>query len=186
MTGDTSIDVVLVVMTMAGGLALFLLGLDRLTESLRLVAGERMRSVLGRLTTNRLAGLATGAGVTAIIQSSSVTTVLVVGFISSGVMTLAQSVGVILGANVGTTVTAQIIAFEVTRYALGLVAAGFAIGFFGRNEVRRLYGTMVMGLGLVFFGMSVMADAMEPLRSSETFIDLMARMDQPLLRPMMI
>lgn len=179
MTG--AIDVPLVIITMAGGLALFLLGLERLTESLKLVAGERMRTILQRLTTNRVAGLLTGAGVTAVIQSSSVTTVLVVGFISSGVMTLSQSIGVILGANIGTTITAQIIAFKITHYALALVAVGFGAGFFGRNETRRLYGAMVMGLGLVFFGMNVMSDAMDPLRSSATFIDLMARMDQPLL-----
>lgn len=175
------IDVVLVVITMTGGLALFLLGLERLTDALKLIAGDRMRLVLSRLTSNRFAGLATGAGVTAVIQSSSVTTVLVVGFVTSGVMTLGQSVGVILGANIGTTVTAQIIAFQVTRYALALVAVGFGLGFFARHETRRLYGSLVLGLGLVFFGMTVMADAMEPLRSSETFIDLMARMDTPIL-----
>lgn len=181
MTGDTSIDVTLVVMSMAGGLALFLLGLERLTDALKLLAGERMRAILRRLTGNRWAGMATGAGVTAIIQSSSVTTVLVVGFISSGVMTLGQSIGVIIGANIGSTVTAQIIAFKVTRYALALVAIGFGATFFARRETRKLQGAMVLGLGLVFFGMAVMSDAMEPLRDSHTFTDLMARMDNPFL-----
>ncbi len=181
-TGDPGgLDIPLIVITATGGLALFLYGLDRMSDSLKLIAGDRMRQLLSRLTTNRFAGLATGAGVTAVIQSSSVTTVLVVGFISSGVMTLAQSVGVIIGANVGTTVTAQIIAFNVTRYALALVAVGFGITFFSRRESRRLWGMLFMGLGLVFFGMAVMADAMDPLRTTTAFTDTLSRMENPLL-----
>ncbi len=175
------IDVFILTTTLLGGLALFLLGLDHLTESLRLVAGSKMRSVLGALTRNRVVGMLTGAGVTAIIQSSSVTTVLVVGFISSGLMTLAQSIGVILGANIGTTVTAQIIAFNVTQYALLLVAVGFGFTFFSSDEARKTWGALVMGLGLVFFGMGVMGDAMEPLRSYQPFIDAMAAMANPLV-----
>jgi len=178
---SSAIDVPLIIITMGGGLALFLFGLDQLSDSLKLIAGDRMRRLLSRLTTNRFAGLATGAGVTAVIQSSSVTTVLVVGFITSGVMSLSQSVGVIIGANVGTTVTAQIIAFKVTKYALALVAIGFGTSFFARKETRRLYGTMILGLGLVFFGMAVMSDAMDPLRSSQTFIDALARAENPLI-----
>lgn len=178
---DTSIDVVLVVVTMVGGLALFLLGLDRLTDALKLIAGERLRTALSRLTDNRFAGLATGAGVTALVQSSSITTVLVVGFITSGVMTLSQSIGVILGANIGSTVTAQIIAFPITKYALAPVAVGFAVTFFARRELHRLLGTLLLGFGLVFYGMEVMGSAMEPLRTSQTFIDLMARMENPAL-----
>jgi phosphate:Na+ symporter len=178
---SSAIDVPLIIITMGGGLALFLFGLDQLSDSLKLIAGDRMRRLLSRLTNNRFAGLATGAGVTAVIQSSSVTTVLVVGFITSGVMSLSQSVGVIIGANVGTTVTAQIIAFKVTKYALALVAIGFGTSFFARKETRRLYGTMILGLGLVFFGMAVMSDAMDPLRSSQTFIDALARAENPLI-----
>jgi len=178
---SSAIDVPLIIITMGGGLALFLFGLDQLSDSLKLIAGDRMRRLLSRLTTNRFAGLATGAGVTAVIQSSSVTTVLVVGFITSGVMSLSQSVGVIIGANVGTTVTAQIIAFKVTKYALALVAIGFGTSFFARKETRRLYGTMILGLCLVFFGMAVMSDAMDPLRSSQTFIDALARAENPLI-----
>ena len=178
-SGD--IDTVLLVVTLAGGLALFLLGLERLTESLRLIAGSRMRTVLRRLTANKLMGVLTGAGVTAIIQSSSVTTVLVVGFISSGLMTLSQSIGVIMGANVGTTVTAQIIAFDVSRWALAIVAVGFGTSFFSKRDERQTWGALVMGLGLVFFGMGLMADAMEPLRTYQPFIDFMARMENPIL-----
>jgi phosphate:Na+ symporter len=173
------LDVVLVVVTLLGGLALFLHGLDRVTDSLKLLAGDRMRAVLERLTANRFAGAATGAAVTAVIQSSSVTTVLVVGFITSGLMTLGQSIGVILGADVGTTITAQIIAFDVGRYALAAVAAGFAWSFFSRGDDRRNQGLLVMGLGLVFFGMSVMSDAVSPLRTNDVFLDAMASMENP-------
>jgi phosphate:Na+ symporter len=180
-SSSEGLDLVVLFAGLFGGLALFLLGLDRLTDSLKLVAGNRLRTVITRLTTNRFAGLMTGAGVTAVIQSSSVTTVLVVGFISSGVMTLSQSVGVIMGANIGTTVTAQIIAFNVTRYALLIVAAGFGVVFFARKEHQRSWGSLVLGLGLVFFGMSVMSDGMSPLRSEPAFIDAMASMENPFL-----
>ena len=164
-----------------GGLALFLLGMDRMTESLRVVAGDRLRRILEKLTSHRITGLLTGAGVTAVVQSSSVTTVLVVGFISAGLMTFVQSIPVILGANIGTTITAQIIAFNVTRWALLLVAAGFAMMVIPKREKRRAQGAAVMGLGLVFFGMVVMGAAMEPLRSYDTFIDLMAALENPFL-----
>jgi len=175
------LDVFLIIVTLLGGLAVFLLGLDRLTESLRLVAGDRMRGFLRRLTGNRFTGLATGIGVTAVIQSSSVTTVLVVGFIASGLMTFGQSLGVIMGANIGTTATTQIIAFDVGRYALLLVSVGFGISFFSKRDLRSAQGTMIMGLGLVFFGMSLMGDAMRPLRDHEAFIDVMSHMEIPLL-----
>ena len=118
-----------IVMGLLGGLALFLFGMDQMSSALKLVTGDRMKRVLAALTTNRFTGVFAGALVTSIIQSSSVTTVLVVGFVSAGLMTFAQSIGVIMGANVGTTITAQIIAFKVTRYALLLVAAGFAMSF---------------------------------------------------------
>jgi len=175
------IDLFLVLVSLFGGLALFLLGMDRMTESLRLIAGSRLRDVLSRMTDHRLAGLLTGAGLTALIQSSSVTTVLVVGFISSGLMTLQQSIGVIVGANIGTTVTAQIIAFNVSTLALLAIAVGFAVTFFSKSELRITQGTVLMGLGLVFFGMNVMGDAMSPLRTSDAFIDAMARMENRVL-----
>lgn len=178
-TSDGSIDTFVVVTGLFGGLALFLMGMDRMTSSLRVIAGDKMRNVLGRLTANRFAAAATGAGVTAVIQSSSVTTVLVVGFISAGLMTLTQSVGVIMGANVGTTITAQIIAFNVSRYALALVALGFVTRVISKNEQRRAQGALILGLGLVFFGMSVMGDAMRPLSEFEPFQDWMASMSNP-------
>jgi phosphate:Na+ symporter len=148
--------------------------MDRTVSGVRGLAGNRLRSIMAGLAGNRWAGVATGAGITAIIQSSSVTTVIVVGLISAGVMSLAQSVGVIFGANVGTTITAQIVAFKVTKYALGVVAIGFGMEFFAKTEKMDRIGRTVMGLGLVFFGMSVMAAAMKPLQDNEAFLDAMA------------
>ncbi len=175
-----SIDIFVVVSGLFGGLALFLMGMDRLTKSLRLLAGDRMRGILTRLTTNRFAAAATGAGLTAVIQSSSVTTVLVVGFITAGLLTVEQSIGVILGANVGTTVTAQIIAFKVTKYALALIGVGFVVRFISKSDSRRAQGGLLLGLGMVFFGMSVMGDAMNPLRESAGFQDWMGGMSYPI------
>jgi phosphate:Na+ symporter len=180
-TNVAEIDWLTMGTSLLGGLALFLFGMDQMADGLKAVAGERMKIILARLTTNRFMGAATGAFVTAIIQSSSVTTVLVVGFITAGLMSMSQSIGVIMGANIGTTITAQIIAFKVTRAALFMVAAGFGMLFFSRQEKIRQYGGILMGLGLVFFGMSVMSEAMEPLRSYPPFLDLMAHMDNPLV-----
>lgn len=164
-----------------GGLALFLFGIEQMTESLKVVAGERMRVVLGRLTSNRYMGALTGAFVTAIIQSSSVTTVLVVGFTTAGLMSFAQSIGVIMGANIGTTVTAQIVAFKVTKAAMLMIAVGFGFLFFSKKRGLRHYGGIIMGLGLVFFGMSIMSEAMQPLRTFQPFLDLMISMENPFI-----
>jgi phosphate:Na+ symporter len=174
-------EVAQIAIGLAGGLALFLFGMDQMTEALKSVAGAGMKTLLGKLTKNRFSGATTGAIVTAVVQSSSVTTVLVVGFVTAGVMTLAQSVGVIMGANIGTTITAQIVAFKVTKYALVLVAVGFFAQSFGRFDKAREYGGMIMGLGLIFFGMELMSKATDPLRTYDPFIDLMGRMDNPLL-----
>jgi phosphate:Na+ symporter len=167
-------------MSLFGGLALFLFGMEQMSTSLKAVAGDRMKSILAKLTTNRFMGAATGAGVTAVIQSSSVTTVLVVGFISAGLMTLSQSVGVIMGANIGTTITAQIVAFKITKAALLMIGVGFTMMFASKNDRTRQYGTMLMGLGLVFYGMTIMSEAMKPLRSYQPFLDLMIQMENPI------
>ncbi len=181
MTGHAELDIAPLVMGLLGGLAIFLFGMDEMAAALKAVAGDRMKSILARLTQNRFMGVITGAFVTAVIQSSSVTTVLVVGFISAGLMSMAQSVGVIMGANIGTTVTAQIIAFKVTKYALMMIAIGFSMRFVGKTEKMRHYGTGLLGLGLVFFGMAVMGDAMRPLRSYQPFLDWMMTMESPLV-----
>lgn len=164
-----------------GGLSLFLYGMERMSDALKNVAGEKMKDILGLLSSNRIMGLITGAIVTAIIQSSSVTTVMLVGFVTAGLMSLSQTIGVILGADIGTTITAQIVAFKVTEYALLLVAVGFGLLFFSKKEKIQQYGYMVMGLGMIFFGMSVMKDAMYPLRAYPPFINLMATMSNPIL-----
>lgn len=164
-----------------GGLALFLFGMDIMTRALRQVAGASMKSILARMTGNRFTGLAAGAIVTAIIQSSSVTTVLLVGFISAGLMTMGQSVAVILGANIGTTITAQILAFNVTALALPVLSLGFFVSFIAKNKSTREKGRIVLGLGMVFFGMAIMSDSMRPLRSYAPFLDFMVSLDNVLL-----
>jgi len=179
--GADRIDWAVMGMKLFGGLALFLFGMEQMADALKAVAGERMKSILAKLTTNRFMGAVTGAFVTAVIQSSSVTTVLVVGFITAGLMSLAQSVGVIMGANIGTTITAQIVAFKVTKAALLMVGVGFFMLFASKRETVKQYGAMLMGLGLVFFGMSVMSDAMKPLRTFQPFLDLMIQMENPLI-----
>lgn len=180
-TGDAGLDWIQMTIQLAGGLALFLFGMDQMGEALKIVAGEKMRQILGRLTTNRVMGLVTGAVVTAIIQSSSVTTVMLVGFVSANLMSLSQAIGVILGADIGTTITAQIVAFPVKKYALLLVAGGFLMTFTSKKEDIKQYGVLIMGLGLIFFGMAVMSGAMKPLRSYEPFIDLMQNVSNPLI-----
>jgi len=155
--------------------------MEKMSDALKNVAGEKMKDILAMLSNNRFMGLITGAGVTAVIQSSSVTTVMLVGFVSANLMSLSQSIGVILGADIGTTITAQIVAFKVTKYALLLLAVGFAMLFISKKEKIQQYGYMVMGLGMIFFGMGVMSEAMNPLRTYQPFIDLMANMSNPLL-----
>jgi phosphate:Na+ symporter len=164
-----------------GGLALFLYGMEKMTDGLKAAAGEQMKVLLTKLTRNPVTGALTGALVTAVIQSSSVTTVLVVGFVSAGLMTLVQSVGVIFGANVGTTITAQIVAFNVTAAALPLIIVGFFMIFIGKHGRAHHFGDMLMGLGLIFYGMAAMGDAMAPLRTHEGFVGLMQSMERPIL-----
>ncbi|MEW9920935.1 Na/Pi cotransporter family protein [Marimonas sp. MJW-29] len=160
-----------------GGLALFLFGLDILTRALKQIAGASLKDVLGRMTGNRVKGLLAGAGITAVIQSSSVTTVLLVGFVSAGLMSTAQSVPVIIGANIGTTITAQVLAFKVTALALPLLSVGFFAGLIAKSRSTREYGRILLGLGMVFFGMSIMGDAMAPLRVHGPVIDFLASLD---------
>ncbi|MGC9385584.1 MAG: Na/Pi cotransporter family protein [Hydrogenovibrio sp.] len=168
------------IMSLLGGLALFLFGLDLMIKGLLAVAGERMKQLLEKLTVNRVTGAISGTLVTAVIQSSSVTTVLVVGFVSAGLMTVTQAASVIMGANLGTTITAQIVAFKITNLALLMIAVGFVIHFAAKLNRTRHLGELILGLGLIFFGMNVMSDAMYPLRSYEPFLNLMVQMQNPL------
>lgn len=171
----------LLVTQLGGGLALFLFGMRLMTEALKTVAGSGMKNLLEKLTTNRFTGALAGALITAVVQSSSVTTVLVVGFASAGLLNLSQSIGVILGANVGTTITAQIIAFQVYKYGLLMIAVGFFVEILARREYLRQWGVAVMGLGLIFFGMELMSIGTEPLRQWPPFISLMQGISNPLL-----
>ncbi|WP_299013058.1 Na/Pi cotransporter family protein [uncultured Photobacterium sp.] len=168
-------------MGLLGGLALFLFGMDQMSDALKSALGDQMKGLLARLTRSRFTGALTGAFVTAVVQSSSITTVLVVGFVSAGMMNMAQSIGIIMGANVGTTITAQIVAFKIEEIALWMIAFGFLMLFTAKQDRIKHYGSMLMGLGMIFFGMGLMGDAMYPLRSYEPFIGLMNKMVQPLL-----
>ena len=175
-----SIDWFSLGMGLFGGLALFLAGLDLLSDGLKKAAGEALKTLLSKMTTNRLLGAATGAFITGVLNSSSVTTVLVVSFITAGVMTLSQSVGVIMGANIGSTLTAQLLAFNIASYALLPIAIGFFMTFTGKREKVKHVGMMLMGIGLVFFGMGIMSDAMIPLRTYEPFMLFLKTMERPL------
>jgi phosphate:Na+ symporter len=177
----TEIASVTMTIQLLGGLALFLYGMEKMTDGLKAAAGQQMNTLLAKLTGNRILGALTGAIVTAVIQSSSVTTVLVVGFVSAGLMTLVQAVGVIFGANVGTTVTAQIVAFNTTALAMPLIAIGFVMGFVWKEGVARHYGAMLLGLGLLFYGMGAMGEAMSPLRTNQRFAELLQSLQNPVL-----
>jgi len=155
-----------------GGLGLFLFGMKIMSEGLQKIAGDRMRKILGALTNNRIIGTLVGLAVTAIIQSSSATTVMVVGFVNAGLMSLVQAIGVVLGANIGTTITAQLIAFKITKFALPAIGVGAGFKLFSRNKRWSYMGEVVLGFGLLFFGLAIMKDAFDPLRTNEEFRQL--------------
>lgn len=166
---------------LAGGLALFLFGITMMSSSLQRTAGGRIRAILGVLTHNRFIGLAVGAFVTMLMQSSSATTVMLVSFVEAGLMSCARTIGVILGADIGTTVTAQLIAFKVTDYALVMIAAGFALMFLAKKTKLRDIGESLLGFGILFYGMHVMSDAMYPLRTFRPFLVLLGELENPVL-----
>jgi phosphate:Na+ symporter len=170
-----------VLLGLFGGLAVFLLGLDTLTGALKAQTGEGLRILIGRLTRNRFAGLATGAGATILLQSSTITTVISIGLVSGGMLTFTQSLGVILGANIGTTFTAQLIAFSTSLLGMTMLFAGYLVSRLARGTGTRLAGTVLLGLGLVFLGMDVMSDAVRPLRTFEPFLQAMESLSTPAL-----
>lgn len=169
------------VLNLLGGLALFLYGMQMMSGGLEAAAGNRMKQILERLTANRFLGVAVGAGITAVIQSSSATTVMVVGFVNSGMMALEQAVWIIMGANVGTTITGQLIALDVGALAPLFAFLGVIMVVFIKKLHIQHYGQIVAGLGILFIGMGMMSDSMVPLRDSPAFVDLMTRFSNPFL-----
>jgi phosphate:Na+ symporter len=155
-----------------GGLGLFLFGMRQMGDGLQKIAGNRMRRLLEALTSNQLLGMLLGASITAVIQSSSATTVMVVGFVNAGLMNLPQAIGVIMGANIGTTITAQLIAFDIGRYALGFVALGALPYLFSKRRSQRYLGQVLVGFGLLFIGIDTMKGAMAPLSETAAFANL--------------
>lgn len=167
-----------------GGLALFLFGMDMMSDGLQKAAGERMRYILGLLTKNPIMGVLAGALVTAVIQSSSATTVMVIGFVSAGLMTLPQAISIILGANIGTTITAQIIAFDIGDYVYPIIFIGFLVAFITKNKNEFAYnvGNTILGFGILFVGIETMGTTMKPLANSQVFLDMIGKVaDIPIL-----
>lgn len=156
-----------------GGIAIFLYGMFMLGEGLQKVAGERLRYIIGLLTTNPFMGMLVGVAVTALIQSSSATTVMVVGFVSAGLMTLRQAMGVIMGANIGTTVTAWLVTIDIGDYALPIIALGFILFFFIKPKKIKYIGQIIFSFGLLFFGLNIMGDIMAPLSKSREIENIM-------------
>lgn len=171
----------IVVMNLLGGLALFLYGMGKMSEGLKKAAGNRMRRILTALTQKRVIALLVGAFVTMIIQSSSATTVMLVSFVQAELMSFAQSLGVILGADIGTTITAQLIAFKFTNYAILMIAVGYGIILLSRRESYKHVGETILGFGILFFGMKHMSTAMYDLRDYTPFRDVLLGMENPLL-----
>ena len=167
--------------SLLGGLALFLYGMQMMSNGLEAAAGNRMKQILEKLTANRFLGVLVGAGITAVIQSSSATTVMVVGFVNSGMMTLKQAVWIIMGANIGTTITGQLIALDIGALAPLFAFCGVAAIVFVKKQQVHHYGLIVAGLGILFIGMEMMSGAMMPLRESEAFVSLMTKFSNPVL-----
>lgn len=164
-----------------GGLALFLYGMEMMSTGLELVAGDKLRVIIEKMTSNFFKAILVGAGVTAIIQSSSATTVMVVGFVNAGLMTIYQSVGIIMGANIGTTITGQLVALNISTLAPIIAFIGFLLNTFSKNKKKRYVGQSIIGLGFLFMGMQFMSDSMAPLRDYPGFVTLMTKFDNPFL-----
>src|SRR5213083_1402093 len=174
-------DANLVLFSLLGGTALLLYGVRLVGEGLQRAAGTRLRHVLSTLTGNRVKSLLVGAGVTAVLQSSSATTVMLVGFASAGLLTLRQTIGMILGADIGTTVTVQLLAFDLLQISPLLVFAGWLLYVSGRGSVRYV-GQAILGFGFLFLGMKLISDGTAPLATNRTFRDVLGGLtDQPLI-----
>ena len=164
-----------VVFGLIGGLALFLFGMNSMSDALQKAAGEKMKKILGFLTRNPVMGALAGALVTAVLQSSSATTVMVIGFVSAGLMSLPQAISVIFGANIGTTMTAQLMAFKISNYIYPIIFIGFMLNFVGKKEKVKNIGMVIFSFGLLFEGIEIMGEVMKPLAGSPVFVDLMGK-----------
>ena len=173
--------VFMLVIGLFGGLTLFLYGMNMMSEGLKQSAGDKMRSILKRLTKNRIVGVLVGAFITMVFQSSSATTVMLVSFVQAQLMTFVQTLGVVLGADIGTTVTAQLIAFRLTDVALLIMAVGFLMRFVSKLDRVRSTGDFLLGFGMLFFGMYIMSDAMSPLRNYDPFTNMLMSLQAPLV-----
>lgn len=167
-----------VIFGLAGGLALFLYGMNSMSDALQKAAGERMKKILEFLTKNPIMGALAGALVTAVLQSSSATTVMVIGFVSAGLMKLPQAISVIFGANIGTTMTAQLIAFKISDYIYPIIFIGFMIYFISKKEKIKNIGMVIFSFGLLFEGIEIMGSVMKPLANSPIFIDMMGKVSE--------
>jgi len=172
-----ALDVKTSLITVIGGLAIFIFGMKLLSDGLQKVAGEKLRAALQLFARNRFIGMATGAAVTGIIQSSSATTVMLVGFLNAGLLQLEQALGVILGANIGTTVTAQMIAFNLKTLALPAIAIGVAINLIAKRKGLQFWGQAIAGFGILFLGLTTMSAVLKPLSKSNTIMELIGRID---------
>ena len=168
-------------LSLLGGLALFLYGMQMMSHGLEAAAGDRMKDILEKLTSNRILGVIVGAVITAVIQSSSGTTVMVVGFVNAGMMNLKQAVWIIMGANIGTTITGQLIALDIGTIAPLIAFIGVAMVVFVKKPMAHYIGTILAGLGMLFIGMDMMSTAMLPLRDEPAFVSLMTSFSNPLL-----
>ena len=164
-----------VVFGLIGGLALFLFGMNSMSDALQKAAGEKMKKILGFLTRNPIMGALAGALVTAVLQSSSATTVMVIGFVSAGLMSLPQAISVIFGANIGTTMTAQLMAFKISNYIYPIIFIGFMLNFVGKKEKVKNIGMVIFSFGVLFEGIEIMGEVMKPLAGSPVFVDLMGK-----------
>lgn len=162
-----------IIIGVAGGLALFIFGMNLMSDGLKKSAGERLRKILETLTKNPFIGMLVGTLVTAVIQSSSATTVMLVSFVNARLLTLPQAIGVIMGANIGTTMTAQLIAFDLGEYAYLIAAAGFALYFFPKRKKLQYFGQIIFGFGVLFIGLNTMAEMLKPLAQSKVFSEMM-------------
>ena len=180
-SSNNEFSLFLIITGLLGGLGMFLYGMEMMSDGMKMTAGDSMRSILEKLTSNRYIAVFIGAFVTMVIQSSSATTVMLVSFVNSGLLGFTQALGVVLGSNIGSTVTAQIVAFKITDYALLLIAAGSIMSLFAKKDTVKHLGFVILGFGLLFYGMKVMSDTMKPLRSDPTFNSILTSFENPFL-----